>query len=153
MAEVASSAIPRFDHVGITVEDLDAATAFFVALGCEVEGRTLLEGDFVDTVIGIRGSRVDMVLLRLPGGGTGLELSRFLRPEQEPGAAGALSTRTGLRNVTFEVDDLLRLVERLAGDGYDLVGGIGEDGQVWRMAQVRGPSGILVGLAERIGSA
>src|SRR5512135_2589893 len=116
---------PRFDHVGITVADLDRATAFFVGLGLEVEGRMSMEGEFVDTVIGIPDSRSDIVMLRAPDGGTGLELSSFSRPEHKPGSPDAMSNELGLRNVAFEVDDLQKAVDQLAADGYGLVGGIG----------------------------
>jgi catechol 2,3-dioxygenase-like lactoylglutathione lyase family enzyme len=145
------SHIRRFDHVGITVADLDAATAFFVGLGLEVEGRMSMEGEFVDTVIGIPGSRSEIVVLRPPDGGPGLELSSFLRPEHQPGSPAAMSTELGLRNVAFEVDDLQAAVDRVAADGYGLVGGIGQYENAWRMAYVRGPEGIIVALAERIG--
>ena len=143
--------IRRFDHVGITVADLDTATAFFVGLGFEVEGRTFLEGEFLDTVCGIPGSRTEIVMLRPPDGGTRLELSSFVRPDHEPGSPTAMANELGLRNVAFEVDDLPGIVDRLAGDGYGLVGGIGEYEGVWRMAYVRGPEGIVVALAERLG--
>jgi len=144
------STIRRFDHVGITVADIDRATAFFVGLGLKVEGRTFLEGEFVDTVIGIPNSRSEIVTLRPPDGGTGLELSRFVRPDHEPGSPDAMSTELGLRNVMFEVDDLQAVVDRLAADGYGLVGGIGQYEDMWRMAYVRGPEGIIVALAQRI---
>jgi catechol 2,3-dioxygenase-like lactoylglutathione lyase family enzyme len=140
----------RFDHVGITVAHLDAATAFFVGLGFEIEGRMVMEGDFVDTVIGIPDSRSEIVMLRLPDGGTGLELSSFIQPDHEPGSPAAMSTELGLRNVMFEVDDLDAIVDRLAADGYGLIGGIGRYEDIWRMAYVRGPEGIIVALAERI---
>jgi catechol 2,3-dioxygenase-like lactoylglutathione lyase family enzyme len=143
--------VRHFDHVGITVADLDTVTAFFVALGLEVEGRTHLEGDFLDTVTGIPDSRTEMVVLRPPGGGTGLELSSFVRPGHEPGSPAAMANELGLRNVTFEVDDLQAAVDRLATDGYGLLGGIGDYEHAWRMASVRGPEGIIVSLAERIG--
>ena len=142
--------VRRFDHVGITVADLDRAIAFFVGLGLEVEGRTFMEGEFVDTVIGIPGSRSEIVMLRPPGGGAGLELSSFLRPDHEPGSPAAMSTELGLRNVSFEVDDLQAAVDQLAADGYGLVGGVGQYERAWRMAYVRGPEGIIVSLAERI---
>src|SRR3954462_13822880 len=100
------ASIQRFDHVGITVSDLDAAVAFFVRLGLEVEGRMSMEGEFVDTVIGIPDSRSEIVVLRPPDGGTGLELSSFVRPDHEPGSPAAMSNELGLRNVCFEVDDL-----------------------------------------------
>ena len=141
---------PRFDHVGITVADLDTVTAFFVELGLEVEGRTLMEGEFVDTVIGIPNSRSEIVTMRPPGGGTALELSSFKRPNHEPGSPGAMPNVLGLRNVCFEVDDLEAVVDRLARDGYGLVGGIGQYEHLWRMAYVRGPEGIIVALAERL---
>jgi catechol 2,3-dioxygenase-like lactoylglutathione lyase family enzyme len=143
--------VRHFDHVGITVADLDAATAFFVGLGLEVEGRMAMEGEFVDTVIGIPGSRSEIVMLRAPGGGTGVELSSFSVPDSQPGSPAAMSTELGLRNVAFEVDDLSGIVDRLASEGFGLVGGIGQYEDVWRMAYVRGPEGIIVALAERIG--
>lgn len=143
--------IQRFDHVGITVADLDAVTAFFVKLGLEVEGRTFVEGEFLDTVCGIPGSRTEIVMLRPPGGGAGLELASFVRPDHKPGSPDAMANELGLRNVSFEVDDLQSAVDGLAADGYGLVGGIGQYENSWRMAYVRGPEGIIVSLAERIG--
>lgn len=140
----------RFDHVGITVADLDTVAAFFVALGLEVEGRMFMEGEFVDTVIGIPNSRSEIMTLRPPDGGTKVELSSFIRPNHEPGSPNAMSTELGLRNICFEVDDLQAIVDRLAVDGYGLVGGIGQYEHIWRMAYVRGPEGIIVALAQRI---
>src|SRR5689334_1985586 len=140
-----------FDHVGITVADLDAATAFFVGLGLEVDGRTFVEGEFIDTVCGIPDSRTEIVMLRPPGGGTALELSSFVRPEHDPGSPTAMANELGLRSVAFEIDDLQAAVDRLAADGYGLVGGIGEYENAWLMAYVRGPEGIIVALAERLG--
>ena len=144
-------AIQRFDHVGITVADLDSVADFFVGLGFEVEGRTFVEGEFLDTVCGIPNSRTEIVMLKPPDGGTRLELGRFVRPDHEPGSPNAMANELGLRNISFEVDDLPAIVDRLAVDGYGLVGGIGEYEGVWRMAYVRGPEGLIVSLAERIG--
>ncbi|MGY3321120.1 VOC family protein [Arthrobacter sp. TE12232] len=144
------SRIMRFDHVGVTVQDLDKVTAFFVGLGLEIEGRTFVEGEFIDTVIAIPDSRTEIVMLRTPDGGTGVELSSFVRPDPEPGSPAAMANELGLRSVAFEVDDLQAHVDRLAGEGYGLVGGIGQYEDVWRMAYVRGPEGIIVALAERI---
>ena len=143
--------IRRFDHIGITVADLDAVAAFFVGLGLEVEGRTFVEGEFLDTVCGIPDSRTEILMLRTPGGGTSIELSSFLRPDHVPGSPDAMANELGIRNVAFEVDDLHALVDRLAEEGYGLVGGVGEYEDVWRMAYVRGPEGIIVALAERLG--
>ena len=140
-----------FDHVGITVDDLDSVTAFFVGLGLEVEGRTFVEGEFLDTVIGIPDSRTEIVMLRPPDGGVGIELASFVRPDHEPGSPAAMTNELGLRNVCFEVADLQAVVDGLAANGYGLVGGIGQHENTWRMAHVRGPEGIVVSLTERIG--
>jgi catechol 2,3-dioxygenase-like lactoylglutathione lyase family enzyme len=146
------SRIRRFDHIGITVADLGKVTSFFVGLGLEVEGGPMvLEGDFLDTVIGIPDSRTEIVMLRTPDGGTQVELSSFVRPAPHPGSPAAMANELGLRSVAFEVDDLQALVDQLAADGYGLVGAVGEYERVWRMAYVRGPEGIIVALAERIG--
>jgi catechol 2,3-dioxygenase-like lactoylglutathione lyase family enzyme len=145
------SHVRRFDHVGITVADLDLVTAFFVALGLEVEGRTFVEGEFLDTVCGLPDSRTEIVMLKPPGDSTRLELSSFVRPDSVPGSPAAMANELGVRNVAFEVDDLQAAVDWAATEGYGLVGGIGEYEGVWRMAYVRGPEGIIVSLAEHIG--
>jgi catechol 2,3-dioxygenase-like lactoylglutathione lyase family enzyme len=142
--------VRAFDHVGITVADLDTAIDFFVGLGLELEGRMFMEEEFLDTVCGIPDSRTEMAMLRLPEGGTSVELGTFIRPETVPGQPTAMSNVSGIRNVAFEVDDLPALVEKLAADGYGLVGGIGDYQGVWRMCYVRGPEGIIVALAQRI---
>ncbi|BET45321.1 VOC family protein [Streptomyces tendae] len=142
--------IRRFDHVGITVADLDAATAFFVGLGLEADRKMAVEGEFLDTVIGTTDARTEIVMLRPPGGGTTLELSSFSRPDHLPGSPAAPANELGLRNVAFEVHDLHAAVDHAAAKGYGLVGGIGEYEGMWRMAYVRGPEGIIVSLAERI---
>lgn len=142
--------IKRFDHVGVTVADLDRAIEFFTGLGLELEGRMPIEGDFLDTVIGMSGARTEIAMLRPPGGGTALELSSFVRPDHEPGSPHAMANELGLRNVCFEVDDLQRVLDELAAEGYGLVGDVGQFEDVWRMAYVRGPEGIIVSLAERV---
>ena len=145
------SHIKQIDHIGVTVADLDSATAFFADLGLEVEGRTFVEGEFIDKVIGIPDSRSEIVMLRPPGGGTGVELATFVRPDHEPGSPNAMANELGLRNIGFEVDDLQGAVDRVAANGYGLVGEIGQYENIWRMAHVRGPEGIVVSLSERIG--
>ena len=143
------SRIRRFDHVGITVGDLDAVTAFFVGLGLEVEGRMFMEGKFVDTVIGIPNSRSEIVTLRQPDGGTGVELSSFIRPDHEPGSPDAMPNELGPRNVCFEVDNLQGVVDRLAVDGYGTVGASvnTRTSGVWRTCAGRSESSAL---AQRI---
>jgi catechol 2,3-dioxygenase-like lactoylglutathione lyase family enzyme len=120
-----------------------------VGLGLEVEGRTFVEGEFLDTVCGLPGSRTEIVMLRA-GDGARLELSRFVRPDPVPGSPAAMANELGLRNVAFEVDDLAAAVGWAADQGYGLVGGIGEYENTWRMAYVRGPEGIIVSLSERM---
>ena len=144
------SPLRRFDHIGITVSDLDQATAFFVGLGLEVEGTGTVEGEFVETVCGIPGARCQIAMLRPPDGGSRLELASFITPDNLPGTPTAMANELGLRNVSFEVDDLDSVLDRLAADGYGLVGGVGDYEHTWRMAYVRGPDGIIVSLAERI---
>jgi catechol 2,3-dioxygenase-like lactoylglutathione lyase family enzyme len=143
--------IKQLDHVGVTVTDLDAATAFFVDLGLEVEGRTFLEGEFVDAVIGIPDARTEIVVLRPPGGGTGVELATFIRPEHTPGSPDAMANELGLRSICFVVEDLRGAVDDLAAKSYGMVGGVGDYENTWLMANVRGPDGIVVSLTERIG--
>jgi catechol 2,3-dioxygenase-like lactoylglutathione lyase family enzyme len=142
--------VRRFDHIGITVADLDVVADFFVALGLEVEGRAFIEGEFLETVCGIPDSRTEILMLKTPGDGFRVELARFVRPDSVPGSPTAMANELGLRNVAFEVDDLHAAVDLAAGKGYGLVGGIGEFEGAWRMAYVRGPEGIIVSLAERL---
>ncbi|WP_256843051.1 VOC family protein [Ornithinimicrobium cryptoxanthini] len=143
--------VQRFDHIGITVADLESVTAFFVGLGLEVEGTGSVRGEFVETVCGILGAHCEIAMLQLPGGGTRLELSSFIAPDHVPGSPTAMANELGLRNVSFEVGDLQAAIDAVAADGYGLVGGVGEyEGSV-RMAYVRGPEGIIVSLFERTG--
>ena len=143
--------VRRFDHIGITVADLDSVTAFFVELGLEVEGRGSVQGEFVETVCGIPGAHCEIVMLRPPDGGSRLELSSFIAPDHVPGSPSAMANELGLRNVSFEVSDLEAAVDAVAADGYGLVGGIGVYENSVRMAYVRGPEGIIVSLFEQIG--
>src|SRR4051812_49704217 len=97
--------------------------AFFVGLGLEVEGRTFVEGEFIDTVCGIPDSRTEIVMLRLPGGGTAVELSSFIRPDHDPGSPTAMANELGLRSIAFQVDDLQAAVDRLGPHRLRLRGG------------------------------
>ncbi|PRA01050.1 glyoxalase [Arthrobacter sp. MYb224] len=143
--------IKKFDHVGITVADLDAVTKFFVSLGMHVAGRVDgMEGEFLETVCGIPGSRTNVVMLLAEDGAAGIELSSFERPDHGPGQPEAMANELGIRNVAFEVEDLRGMVAGLQAEGYELVGGIGEYQDSWQMAYVRGPEGILVALAQPI---
>ena len=128
-----------------------SATAFFVGLGLELEGTGSVQGEFVDTVCGIPGAHCEIAMLRPPDGGSRLELASFVTPDHVPGSPRAMANEVGLRNVSFEVDDLDAAVEAVAADGHGLIGGIGEYENSVRMAYVRGPEGIIVSLFEQLG--
>ena len=145
------SHIRQLDHVGITVADLDSVTAFFADLGLEVEGRTFVEGEFIDTVIGIPDSRTEIVMLRPPDGGAGVELASFVRPDHEPGSPTAMANEPGRRSIFSRSRDLQEIVDRLAVSGFGLGGEIGQYENTWRMAHALRPEGIVVSLTERSG--
>lgn len=142
--------LPRLDHVNVTVADLDATIAFFTGLGLELDARMTIEGEFLDTVVGMEDASTETVWLRPPGGGGALEVSRYDRPGTVPADAAAPNV-VGLRAVCLEITDLRATVERLLADGHELVGEVGEHEGTWLMAYVRGPEGIIVSLTERIG--
>jgi catechol 2,3-dioxygenase-like lactoylglutathione lyase family enzyme len=142
----------RMDNVLIVVEDLEAAKAFFAALGMELEGEATNEGPWVDRIIALDGVRCDIAMMRSPDG-HGVELARFQTPpavRAEP--ADAPVNALGLRRIMFEVDDVDATVERLRGHGAELVGEIAQYGDVYRLCFVRGPEGIILGLAQQLGS-
>jgi catechol 2,3-dioxygenase-like lactoylglutathione lyase family enzyme len=142
----------RMDNVLVVVEDLEAAKAFFAELGMELDGEATLEGDWVDQVVGLDDVRADIAMMRTPDGRGRLELSRFHRPpavraEPESAPANAL----GMRRVMFTVDDVDDTVARLRSHGAELVGEIAQYEDVYRLCFLRGPEGIIIGLAEELG--
>jgi catechol 2,3-dioxygenase-like lactoylglutathione lyase family enzyme len=144
-------AIQRMDNVLIVVEDLEAAKAFFVELGMELEGETTVEGPWVDQVVGLEDVRADIAMLRTPDGHGKVELTRFHRPpavraEPENAPANAL----GIRRIMFAVDDVDDAVARLRSHGAELVGEIAQYEDVYRLCFLRGPEGIIIGLAEQL---
>jgi catechol 2,3-dioxygenase-like lactoylglutathione lyase family enzyme len=145
------SFIKHFDHVGITVSDLDRAIRFFEGLGLELEGRMHMEGQFVDDVIGIPGSRSEIATLKPPDNGARIELSAFTTPEHTQGTPAPMSNELGIRNVAFEVRDIQAAVDWAASEGFPVIGRVGQYEGVWKMAYLRGPDGIIVAVAERIG--
>lgn len=144
-------AIQRMEHIGVVVEDLDAAIAFFVDLGMELEGRTPVEGDWVDRVVGLEGVRVDIAVVRTPGGQGKLELTRFHSPQSPPVEPSAPANTPGIRHLLFAVDDLDATLARLRPHGADLVGEVTEYANMFRLCYVRGPEGIIIELSESIG--
>ncbi|MEU9336193.1 VOC family protein [Streptomyces sp. NPDC048290] len=142
----------RMDNVLVVVEDLDAVIAFFVELGMELEGRAPLEGRWAERVIGLHDVRQEVATLRVPGGSGRIELARFQRPRAvRSKPADPPANTLGLRRVMFAVDDLQDVVTRLRAHGADLVGTVEQYENLYRLCYVRGPEGIVVGLAERIG--
>lgn len=140
----------RLDNIGIIVEDLDAAIEFFSALGLELEGRTPIAGDWADGVTGLRGMRVETAMMRIREGHGRIELSRFLAPPVVADHRRAPVNALGYLRAMFAVDDIDATVARLRKLGAELVGEIVEYADVYRLCYIRGPEGILVGLAEEL---
>jgi len=144
-------AIKRMDNVLIVVEDLEAAKAFFLELGMKLEGEMPIEGRWVDRCIGIDGARSEIAMLRTPDGHGGVELNKFHAPKAIRGEAEDAPVNTlGLRRIMFAVDDLDDTLGRLRPLGAELVGEVVRYEDVYRLCYVRGPEGILVGLAEEL---
>jgi catechol 2,3-dioxygenase-like lactoylglutathione lyase family enzyme len=144
-------AVQRMDNVGIVVESLDAAIAFFTELGLELEGRFTIEGDWSGRVTGLRDQRVEIAMMRTPDGHGRIELSRFLAPAIAEDHRTAPVNALGYLRVMFAVDGLDDTLVRLRKHGADVVDEIVRYDDVYRLCYIRGPEGILIGLAERIG--
>jgi catechol 2,3-dioxygenase-like lactoylglutathione lyase family enzyme len=143
--------IRRMDNVLIVVDDLEAATAFFTELGMELEGKATVEGESVDRVVGLDGVRSDIVMMRTPDGHGRVELSKFHTPpaiSSEPQNAPA--NTLGIRRIMFAVDDLDDVIARLRTHGAELVGEVAQYEDSYRLCFVRGPEGIILGLAEQL---
>lgn len=139
----------RFENVGIAVRDLDEAIAFFTALGLSIQGRDTVSGEWADTAVGLDGSHVKIAVLQTPDGNGCLELFEYLHPdaiETEP----TLPNEIGMHRVAFSVDDLERAVAVAATLGYHPLRGIATYGDVYKLTYLRGPSGIIVMLAQRL---
>lgn len=143
-------AVRRMDHVGIVVEDLPAATAFFVELGLVPVGEGQVEGAWVGRVIGLEAVRSDIAMLETPDGRARIELSKFHSPVGSGGDVQP-ANRRGLRHVAFLVEDLDEVLARLQGRGATLIGTIERYEDVYRLCYLRGPEGIIVELAEELG--
>jgi catechol 2,3-dioxygenase-like lactoylglutathione lyase family enzyme len=143
--------IQRMDHVGIVVDDLAAATAFFVELGLELQGEGSVEGDWVDRVVGLEGIEVELAMMKTPDGHGRLELVKFHAPPAEGGDPNAPANTLGLRHLAFAVDDIDAALAGLRAHGGELVGEVERYRDIYRLCYVRGPEGIIVELAQRIG--
>jgi catechol 2,3-dioxygenase-like lactoylglutathione lyase family enzyme len=144
-------AVERMDHVGIVVDDLAAATAFFAELGLERQGGASVEGSWVDRVVGLEGVKAEIVMMETPDGHGRVELARFQAPSSPAGDPSAASNTLGIRHLTFAVDDVDATVTGLRTHGGELVGEIERYRDIYRLCYVRGPAGIIVELAEKIG--
>ena len=144
-------AVKRMDNVGIVVEDIDDAIEFFTELGLELEGRAPVEGDWADDVTGLRGMRVEIAMMRTPDGHSRLELSRFLAPTVVADHRNAPVNALGYLRVMFTVDDIDDTLVRLSKRGAKLVGKVSQYENMYRLCYIRGPEGILIGLAQQLG--
>jgi catechol 2,3-dioxygenase-like lactoylglutathione lyase family enzyme len=142
----------HLEHIGIVVDDLAAATEFFTALGLEVEGKVSVEGDPVDRINGLQGVLADVVILQSPdGNGSKLELAKYHSPVYESNVAPAPANAPGIRHVLFAVEDVEKSLARLRAHGGELVGELVNYENSYWLCYVRGPAGIIVELAQKIG--
>lgn len=140
----------RMDNVSVVLEDLEAAIAFFTELGMTVEGRTFIEADWADRIVGLKDQRAEIAMMRTPDGHGGLELLRYLRPAAVSGQPDAPVNTLGIRRLMFAVEGIDDVLARLQARGAELVGELTRIEDSWWMCYLRGPEGILVGLAEKI---
>src|SRR5207249_3782065 len=144
-------AVKRMDNVGIVVESLDAAISFFAELGLELEGRATIEGEWAGRVTGLRDQRVEIAMMRTPDGHSRLELSRFLTPPVVADHRNAPVNALGYLRVMFTVEDIDDTLTRLRKRGAALVGDVVQYEDTYRLCYIRGPEGILIGLAQELG--
>src|SRR3954462_12205799 len=142
--------VTRMDNVGIVVESLDAAVAFFMELGLELEGKATIEGEWAGRVTGLGDQHVEVAMMRTPDGHSRLELSRFVAPSPVADHRKAPVNALGYLRVMFAVDDLDDTLARLRPHGAELVGDVVQYGDSYRLCYIRGPEGLLIGLAEQV---
>lgn len=144
-------AIKRLENVGIVLNDLEAAKTFFVQLGLKVVGEELVEGDWVGRVVGLEGVRCNIAMLETPDGSGQLELMQFISPRARVGDVHALPNTLGIRRIAFSVDDIDATVAGLRSRGTELLGVVENYADTYRLCYVRGPEGIIIMLAEKLG--
>ena len=142
--------LKRMDNVGIVVESLDAAISFFVELGLKLEGRAMIEGEWAGRVTGLKDQRVEIAMLVTPDGHSRLELSRFLAPPVVADHRNAPVNALGYLRIMFTVNDIDDTLDRLRGRGAELVGEVVQYEEAYRLCYIRGPEGLLIGLAEEL---
>ena len=144
-------AVKRMDNVAIVVEDLDAAIAFFRELGLDLEGRATIEGEWAGRITGLGDQCVEIAMMRTPDGHSRLELSRFLKPAVVADHRNAPVNALGYLRIMFAVDDIDETLEKLRKHGTQLVGEVVQYQDVYRLCYIRGPEGLLIGLAQELG--
>lgn len=144
-------AVKRMDNMGIVVADLDATVDFFVALGLELEGRATIEGEWAGKVTGLGDQHVEVAMMRTPDGNSRLEISKFLRPAVIADHRTAPVNALGYLRVMFAVDDLHETLDQLRSHGAELVGEVVDYKGIYRLCYIRGPEGLLIGLAQELG--
>ncbi len=142
--------IQRMDNVGIVVDDLEAAIAFFVELGLELEGEATVEGRWVDRIVGLDGVRNDIAMMRTPDGHSRLELIKFHAPPATTAEPNAPVNTLGIRRIMFAVEDIEDVLPRLQARGAELVGEVVQYEDKYLLCYVRGPEGMIVALAEQL---
>jgi catechol 2,3-dioxygenase-like lactoylglutathione lyase family enzyme len=142
--------VHRIDHVGIIVNDLPAAKAFFLDLGLEMVWEGEVEGEVVERIIGLQDVKAEVVMLRTPDGEANIELSKFHSPTDENGIQRSLANTLGIRHITFAVEDVEAIVAKLKKNGAELVGEIQTYENTYKLCYIRGPEGIILELAEQL---
>jgi catechol 2,3-dioxygenase-like lactoylglutathione lyase family enzyme len=146
------SSLLRMDNVGIIVDDLQGAVAFFTELGMEIEGEATVEGYSVDRLVGLEGVRSDIVMMRTPDGHSRLELAKFQKPEAISSERKSPVNTLGIRRIMFAVTDIDDVVSRLQKHGANLVGDVVQYEDTYRLCYLRGPEGVMIALAEQLGN-
>jgi catechol 2,3-dioxygenase-like lactoylglutathione lyase family enzyme len=142
--------VQRMDNVGIVVDDLEAAVAFFVDLGMELDGEASVEGRWVNGVVGLDNVQADIAMVRTPDGQGRLELTKFHTPTAIGADPSAPANTLGIRRIMFAVDDIEETLARLRAHGAELIGSLEQYEDTYRLCYVRGPEGIIVALAEQL---
>lgn len=150
MTTLGAMTIQRMDNVGVVVDDLESAVAFFLELGLELDGEAVVEGPWVDHVVGLDHVRADIVMVRTPDGHGRLELTKFHSPTAVSAEPNAPPNTLGIRRIMFAVDDIADVLVRLQAHGAELVGELAQYEDRYRLCYVRGPEGIIVALAEQL---
>jgi catechol 2,3-dioxygenase-like lactoylglutathione lyase family enzyme len=143
--------IRHVNHIGINVINLEAAKIFFTDLGFSVMGESTMEGELLDEVTGLKDARTELVMLEAPDGQVCIEVVKYHQPVDSEGIRPSCPNALGLGHIAFEVDDLDGIVKTLLTKGHDLVGSVQNYENVWKLCYVRGPEGIIVELAEKLG--